>query len=333
MNKSLSFKKLLENFTNLLNSYGDIEYGRKLNPVDAFFAYRILLGRNPHVDSELPYLLSDNETYREFISRLLNSDEFKKVAMFMPPNKELMIKLNDFRFWFNTCDKEMGVQMALGNYEPKSVELLIKTIKPGMKCIDAGAQTGFFTCIMAHYVGGTGKVYAFEPMPSNYDLLIKNITENNFQDRVQPFQLACSNSQSVIIASKVANMYVAGEVEAGEKVTMESVRVDDIIDEPIDIIKIDIEGHEPAGIEGMRTLILENKPIIFSEVNEYWLRTCSNSNSKEYVELLSSIGYEIYNVENLNSPVTARSLKMDILDTMDIVALPAGSSLKNILNK
>ena len=45
---------LIENFSNLLNQYCNIEYGRKLNPVDAFFAYRILLGRNPDLNIELP---------------------------------------------------------------------------------------------------------------------------------------------------------------------------------------------------------------------------------------------------------------------------------------
>ena len=49
-----------------------------------------------------------------------------------------------------------------------------------MTCIDAGAQTGFYTCLMASVVGETGMVYAFEPMPASYELLVKNVQENRF---------------------------------------------------------------------------------------------------------------------------------------------------------
>ena len=322
--------KLIENFSNLLDRYHNIEYGRKLNPVDAFFAYRILIGRNPDLNIELPgFLSNDRQTFREFLKSLLNSDEFKNNTSFLPPDKELMVELSDFRFWFNSSDREMGVRMAFGRYEPETVNLLSKIVKPGMKCLDAGAQTGFYTCILASRVGETGKVYAFEPMPSNYQLLVKNVEENNFENTVQHYQLACSDSAKTIRGSMVSNMYVAGNVGTGEKITMESVRVDDVIKDSIDIIKIDIEGHEPAGVNGMRSIITKDKPVIFSEINEYWLRTCSNSSSSQYAKQLNSLGYDVYDVEALDEPITDELRSMDILDTMDIIAFPKGSRLSD----
>ena len=111
----------------------------------------------------------------------------------MPPHREWMSELDGFRFWFNTSDRGMGVAMAMGRYEPASVRFIKQALRPGMTCIDAGAQTGFFTCLMASAVGETGMVYAFEPMPSSYHLLLKNIQENGLGPRVRAYQLACSN--------------------------------------------------------------------------------------------------------------------------------------------
>ncbi len=324
---------LVEKFTILLNSYSAVDLGTELNPVDAFFAYRLLLGRNPDAITELPALLSTRQTFREFLTNLLNSPEFYYSSRFFPPNRLLMAELDAFRFWFNTSDREMGVVMSLGLYEPSSVELTKKLIRPGMKCIDVGAQTGFYTCLMASLIGETGKVYAFEPMPSSHGILAKNIRENNFEHRVQLYQVAVSDVAGTIDGVMVSNMYVIGHVDGAQKVKLETVRIDDVINEPINIIKIDIEGHEPSAIRGMQSLLLKDRPTIISEANEYWLHTCSNSNANEYIELLRSFGYDVYNVENLDEPITSNSLTLDILDKIDIVAFPSDTDLRRSLEE
>jgi FkbM family methyltransferase len=235
-----------------------------------------------------------------------------------------MAELQDFRLWFNTGDREMGMVMASGQYEPRSVELLKSIIRSGMKCIDAGAHIGFYTCLIASLVGETGKVYAFEPMPSQFALLLKNIEENRFQRRVMTYQLAYSDVCGHLGVSKVSNMLVAGQVGSAEQLTVEAVRLDDVIENSIDFVKLDVEGHEPAVIRGMLSIISKDKPILLSEINEYWLRSCSHSSGTEYVELLTSLGYDVFDVKNLEHPLSKGSLRLDILDTMDVVAFPRG---------
>jgi FkbM family methyltransferase len=165
-------------------------------------------------------------------------------------------------------------------------------------------------------------VYAFEPMPSNYALLVKNIEENKFQHIVRPYQLACSDSSAVLKGYMNAGMYIAGEVGTGERVVMEAVRVDDMIEGAINIIKIDVEGHEPMALDGMQSIIANHRPIILSEINEYWLRTCSHSDANQYVSLLNSLGYEVYDVKDVDTPIIRGSLHIDILGTMDIICYP-----------
>ena len=323
--------KLTHHFQALLESYNNLEYGRQLNPVDAFFAFRFLLGRNPDLASELPHILTDRRSTREFLNALLTSDEFSHCVGFVPPNRVLMAELEGFRLWFNTNDREMGMAMVSGQYEPQSIELIKKIVQPGMKCIDAGAHIGFYTCLMASLVGESGKVYAFEPMPSNFELLLKNIAENRFQRMVRAYQHVCSDEAGNITASKIPNMFVVGQVGGAERVTAEAVRLDDIIEDAIDLVKLDVEGHEPAVIRGMMSLIARDHPIILSEINDYWLQSCSHSSAIEYVGLLESLGYEVFDVNNLAQPLNEPSLTRDILDTIDVVAFPRSLQRERII--
>jgi FkbM family methyltransferase len=316
--------QLIQHMQSLLASYKNLDHRQQLNPTDAFFTYRLLLGRNPDLAEELPYILSDIRPFREFLSNLLSSEEFSRRMEFIPPNRVLMAELEDFRLWFNTSDREMGLVMVSGQYEPPSVGLVKNVIRPGMKCIDAGAHIGFYTCLMASLTGDTGMVYAFEPMPSNYELLMKNIEENQFHQRVKAYQIACSDNHGSLRASKVSNMFVMGQISGAEQIIVETVRLEDVVDEPIDVVKLDVEGHEPAVIHGMKSIILRDKPIIFSEINEYWLRSCSQSDATGYIGLLESLGYEVFDVKNPDQPINGSSLKFDILDIMDVVAFPLG---------
>ena len=44
---------------------------------------------------------------------MLDSDEFAGNGTFTPPHRQWMAELEEFRFWFNTSDREMGVVMAI----------------------------------------------------------------------------------------------------------------------------------------------------------------------------------------------------------------------------
>ena len=314
--------EVVNGFKSLVGVPGSVDPGRPVNPADAFFAYRLLLGRNPDTTSELPGLLNSEQTFRQFMTKLLESPEYRHCSGIFPAERLLMAEVEGFRFWFNTSDREMGVIMALGMYEPHCVNLLKRIVKPGMRCLDIGAQTGFFTCLMAMSVGATGAVDAFEPMPTSYQLLERNVQENAFTGRVTAHSLAASNAQAEIKGGKVANMYVAGEVHGAEPICMKTVRIDDVIHESIDFIKIDIEGHEPAALEGMQNTIRRNRPIILTEANEYWLQTCSHTSADLYVRLLSSLGYDVHDVKSFPSPIGPGSLNLDVLGCVDLIAIP-----------
>ena len=200
-----------------------------------------------------------------------------------------MAELDGFRFWFRTEDREMGVRMALGLYENDEVSFIKSTVMPGMTCWDIGAQSGFYSCLIASLVGESGSVHAFEPMPENYQILGKNIAENGYMHIINARDVACSNVSGVIGMQAFSGMFVATQDSNAR--SMSCVRLDDLDIPKPEFIKLDVEGHEPAVLEGMSRFLEESDPVVLLELNNFWLEKCSNTNSRAVLDWFQSIGY------------------------------------------
>ena len=310
-----------ESCVELLLDGRDPQPGRQCYIADAFFAFRILLGRNPDPDTELPSLVdaASRQTLRELLNSLLTSKEFAGRTAFMPPGHQLMAELREFKFWFDTGDAEMGVRMGLGLYEPESSEFFRKTIVPGMICWDIGAQTGYYTCLFSHLSGPLGIVCAFEPMPENFRLLERNIAENGLQLRVTARNAACSDCAGTIAMTAVSHMYVATP-KSDQSLAVECVRLDTQNLPAPDLIKIDVEGHEPAVLRGLSGLLAKRSPIIVLELNEYWLKNNSGSTGQAVLRWLNEAGYQTFSMDNLERIDWRHFYQVD-LDNSNVFAL------------
>ena len=65
-------------------------------------------------------------------------------------------------------------------------------------------------------------------------------------------------------------------------------RIDDVIprDEPVSLIKIDVEGHEYLALVGALRTIRERRPVIVSEFSPAGLKVNSRRSGTEYLQLL-----------------------------------------------
>lgn len=154
----------------------------------------------------------------------------------------------------------------LGEYEPVHVNLLLSFLPDDGVFVDVGANIGFFTVPVAHRNRRANcRVYAFEPIPSNYQALVENIQINDLVD-VFPYNLALSNATGILSM----HVNVDNDVETGNAVALSNWktpidrtvncevnagRFDDWIRsanlDRVDVVKIDVEGHELFVLEGM----------------------------------------------------------------------------------
>ncbi len=141
--------------------------------------------------------------------------------------------------------------------------------EPGDYVIDAGSCWGDATLYFAHEVGPTGKVYAFEFVPENVDILLKNLHENEeLSRRVEVVQHALwSTSGERLCFSNQgpgSRVGVAGTAELNRSVT--SVTIDDFVADlslpRVDFIKMDIEGAEFESLQGARKTIRKHQPTL-----------------------------------------------------------------------
>ena len=186
------------------------------------------------------------------------------------------------------------------DWEELTTEMFKKVVKEGDIVLDLGANIGFFTLLAARLVGKKGKVYAFEPEPVNYSLLIKNIEINGY-DNVVPMQKAVSNAAGMVrlfLNNEDTGAHTIRQCDDNKEfVEVESVTLDEFFRDkkhPIDVIKMDIEGAEVEAFLGMERIIRENENLkIFVEFYPTAIREIGDSPEEFVHKLLEDYRFSI----------------------------------------
>ena len=141
---------------------------------------------------------------------------------------------------------------------------------------DIGANMGYVSLCLAKRVGPTGRVFAFEPVPANIELLRKNIALNRTKN-INLFEVAASDLRGEATIRIAGNLSTASLIwHANDQSAVEvSVRMEPI-DELVDagglplpsFVKIDVEGAEGLVLAGMRRTITKARPVIFLQCSQ-----------------------------------------------------------------
>jgi FkbM family methyltransferase len=169
----------------------------------------------------------------------------------------------------------------LGLYDLCVSETIWRLVEPGDFVLDVGANIGHMTSIMAVRVGAKGTVSSFEPHPEVFGELVEN---TKFWEsvpglgRVVTHNLALSNQCGTAmlgVATDFAQNRGTASLEAASPGqdrqfhTVETKRLSDLIspDQAIGLLKLDVEGHELAVLEGGVDLFRRKqiRDIVFEE--------------------------------------------------------------------
>lgn len=185
---------------------------------------------------------------------------------------------------------------GLEKYETKLFE---KLVVKDMTIVDVGANIGYYTLMAAKLVGDKGEVFAFEPEPENYALLVRNIELNNYKN-VIPVKKAVSSKTGkadlFLNRETGAHGFLPDREGVIGMTTVETISLDEYFkgrESPIDIIKIDAEGAELAVLQGMQNIIRNNANLkIFTEL--FWPSSITKSGSptREYWDKLVESGFK-----------------------------------------
>ena len=83
----------------------------------------------------------------------------------------------------------------------------------------------------------------------------------------------------------------ADQIARGYGTIVPSFRLDDLVEGPIDVVKVDVEGAEGRAMAGAGGLLEKWRPTVITEASEEMLQRVSKVSVKEYVEGFTRQGY------------------------------------------
>jgi FkbM family methyltransferase len=138
---------------------------------------------------------------------------------------------------------------------------------PGAHIVDCGAYTGDTAEAYMKRLNGEATITAIEPMPESFAALVDTIRKNGWGQSVRPVNAAVGAVNGVVALGGSfvepdprASIHRQGsaatqQVQVAPLDTMFTNR-----NQPVDLIKIDIEGYELDALEGARKVIGAWKP-------------------------------------------------------------------------
>lgn len=204
------------------------------------------------------------------------------------------------------CNSEMWAYYS-GRYDWESISEIHRLLDKNKCFIDVGANIGFYVVSVGAHIRGlraAGKAIAFEPFSRNYQRLVENIGINDLSEYCLSFAYGLSDSsteteitlrEDFIHGSETGNAAIATNKDFDKgfaRTTIKLERLDDVWSaEPfrslsIDVIKIDIEGHEDFFLRGAKDTIFQHRPTILMEVNKPYYRARQTDLDRQTFDLI-----------------------------------------------
>ena len=147
--------------------------------------------------------------------------------------------------------------------EAADFNVFCRMVRPGMIVVDVGANFGLYTVQAAQLLGGAGKVYAFEPVPSTVALLKLNVAENTLAEIVRLEPQCVGDTVGTCDLGLTEEPSFSGVSDTGRSPVVETIKVScTTLDEygplkntSVDLMKIDVEGAELGVLKGAAALI------------------------------------------------------------------------------
>ncbi|HEY5464524.1 MAG TPA: FkbM family methyltransferase [Hanamia sp.] len=202
-----------------------------------------------------------------------------------------------------------------GSWEKQSIKLWTDLSKKSKVIFDIGANTGVYSMV-AKAVNPNAVVHAFEPFEAIYKKMVHNAGINDFQIHTNCKAVSNYTGDGVIYTEDADFAYSVTVnknlwVKDGEpiKLNIKTITLKEYIKQnnitSIDLMKIDVETHEPEVMEGFEPYFKQFKPILLIEI-------LNDEIAKKLSSYFDPKAYGFYNIDEQNGiRKTASLLKSD----------------------
>lgn len=195
-----------------------------------------------------PFIMDFEEDYLE------NKEQYKRVYTLLADtkSKELFTRVLNFKISFDYTFMEGFSNDHKGQYFDKEILPPLKNIR----FVDGGGYVGDTASEVIENYPDFAKIYLIEPIEENIRIAKRELAEYK---NIEFISSGISNKKAKLLFNEeksFSTIYGKGTQ------SVEVDTIDNLICEPIDYIKLDIEGAEQEAIEGARETIKAYRPIL-----------------------------------------------------------------------
>lgn len=251
---------------------------------------------------------------------------FKTLRSVYIPKRDIYQHLH-FNGWFSIPVKDKSFSMfhygfqienelfwkGLNGWEGYSLRAWTKLSEASEVVMDIGANTGIYA-LLTKSVNPGAEVFAYEPVNRVFDKLQKNIQKNNFQIKAEEIAISDYDGLATIydqatdhIYSVTVNKNLASANTSVVPTEVKVKKLSTIIEESgiknIDLIKLDVETHEPEVLRGMGKYLTIFRPILLIEI-------LTDEVAVQVSEIMKGMGYDYYRVDDNSGLVLIEQLEI-----------------------
>jgi FkbM family methyltransferase len=190
-----------------------------------------------------------------------------------------------------------------GVYEIDEIDFVLRHLPPGSVFADVGANIGAYTVPAAQKVGDAGRVLAFEASPYIFPYLQRNVQLNGLKNTtLLNYAVSnCDNEQLAFYAAPTENfgMGTLTDLFNTPPQYVPAFTLDYLLQqneiEHIDVMKMDVEGHEASVFAGASKLLKgPTPPTIIFEFCDWAEEQAPGRQKGDAQRILRDFGYDIW---------------------------------------
>jgi FkbM family methyltransferase len=209
------------------------------------------------------------------------------------------LELDRFVLWIDADDP--AVSTVIGHergWEKHVSDVLADALHPGATFVDVGANVGYHTFLASSLVGATGSVVAFEPSGENCRLLQLSKIDNDAANvSIMPFALDRTGGVRYLTTHLGSNAGLIPDPREhlidGRGTPVYATTLDEVAPKRIDVMKIDVEGAEFRVLDGGRSTIERDKPLMVMEFSCEMSQRVSGVDPGVALQDVLDIGYRL----------------------------------------
>jgi len=211
--------------------------------------------------------------------------------------------LDRFKMFVDTRDIGISPHLLLGgHWELWITKLFCELLQPGMTVVDVGANFGYYTLLGAAGARTDAHVHAIEADPYNFEILEKNVELNGYEHIVKTYHVAALNARREVTLRQFRNHFGSNGIfgdpadpRIAGSVQVQGAPLDELIQAPVDLVKIDAEGCEPLIFDGMQEMIRRSPRIqVLMEFSPQMI--CATVDPREFLNRIRRAGLKVHGV-------------------------------------